>query len=306
MSNHVPEGEPVDTLKLRFVGENPDGEPLHELRASHVAQVLQGLVGLVTDFDKAGVFHADGPGSQILVRPAREGSFEIEIVRLASEYGHTVALGAGAAGVPSISTVLWWVTRSARAEIQDFEHLENGNVKVKWTDDTAEEIPLAAWDELRKRKPQKKKQLRQIMAPLADERVDALEVSKEDDEEAETALEEPEMVGFTLREGDYRAMQPEDEIEEGVRVFNTEAQMSAIDFDDPSKWRVKTKESKRSATVEDQKFLARVSGGLAISKDDIFWLKIREESVRKNGRLRRTWTVLEVQGYRKASKDGGS
>ncbi|GFG83338.1 hypothetical protein [Mycolicibacter algericus] len=43
----------VDSLTLRFTGENGDGADLHELRAAHVADVLLGLVGLTSDFDKA-------------------------------------------------------------------------------------------------------------------------------------------------------------------------------------------------------------------------------------------------------------
>ena len=48
----------VDTLTLRFTGDDENGSTLHELRAAHVAEVLQGLVGIASDFGKAGVFHA--------------------------------------------------------------------------------------------------------------------------------------------------------------------------------------------------------------------------------------------------------
>ena len=51
----------VDSLILRFVGQDDDGTPLHELRAAHVAEVLPGVVGLSSDFAKAGVFDAEGP-----------------------------------------------------------------------------------------------------------------------------------------------------------------------------------------------------------------------------------------------------
>lgn len=45
-------GDVVDTLTLRFTGEDENGVAIHELRAAHVAEVLQGLVGLTSDFDK--------------------------------------------------------------------------------------------------------------------------------------------------------------------------------------------------------------------------------------------------------------
>src|SRR4051812_14416528 len=104
----------VDSLILRFVGEEEDGTPIHELRAAHVAQVLQGLVELSSDFGKAGAF-GDGPGgSEVLARPAQEGSFIIEVVRFAQDNWET----ATTAGVPSLGTVLWWATKSVRANVK--------------------------------------------------------------------------------------------------------------------------------------------------------------------------------------------
>ena len=65
----------VDSLTLRFAGDGRDGGELHELRATHVAEVLQGLVGISSDFEMAGAFGDDGPtGSEILVRPPEVGS----------------------------------------------------------------------------------------------------------------------------------------------------------------------------------------------------------------------------------------
>ncbi|AXQ53143.1 hypothetical protein SEA_TAPIOCA_31 [Mycobacterium phage Tapioca] len=93
----------VDSLTLRFVGEDNNGVALHELRAAHVAEVLQGLVGLTSDFDKAGAFHEEGPAdSEVLVRPAKPGSFLIEVVRTVVENIDTVRSTATAAGIPSI------------------------------------------------------------------------------------------------------------------------------------------------------------------------------------------------------------
>ena len=54
--------------------------------------------------------------------------------------------------------------------------------------------------------------------------------------------------------------------------------------------------------MEDAKFLTRVAEGLALHKDDIFNLKIREDSTTTNGRTRTTWTVLKVKGHRKTKK----
>lgn len=290
----------VDSLTLRFVGEERDGTALHELRAAHVAEVLQGLVGLSSDLAKAGVF-GDGPaGSEVLVRPAQQGSFVIEVLRIMHDNQEAIAVGAGAAGVPTLSQVIWWATRTARADVSDFEYLENGNVKVSWQDNTVQEVPLPAWQELQKRDRRRKKQLRQIMAPLSDARVSSVEVRSPPAAEVE-AGEDAE--AFTLTRPDYDAVRPDDEINERQDIFETEAQMSAIDFDNPTRWRVKTTEETRAATVEDGDFLGRVANGLAIRKSDIFRLRVREDTVEKNGRTRRTWTVLEVESYRRAAHD---
>lgn len=287
----------TEALTLRFDGEEADGSELHELRASHVAEVLQGLVGIESDFSKAGVF-GDGPGGDVLVRPAREGSFIIEVIRAVQENPYAAG-AAGAMGVPSLSSVIWWATKSVRAGVADFEYLENGNVKVSWQDNTAEEVPRAAWQELQKRDRRRKKQLRQIMAPLSDTRVASLEVTDPTPPEADP----DEAPTYTLTRPDYDAVRPDDEIEEHQNIFEVEAQMSAIDFDNPRKWRVKTKDVTRSATVEDKEFLGRVSTGLAIRKSDIFNLRVREDAIEKNGRTRRNWTVLEVKSHRRAAYD---
>lgn len=296
MATETPEG--IDSLTLRFVGENEDGTQLHELRAAHVAEVLQGVVGITSDFSKAGVF-GDGPaGSEVLVRPAQEGSFIIEIVRDLADnaYVQDVVLG----GIPSLSTIIWWATKSIRAEVSDYEHQDNGKVKVLWQDNTVDEIPVEAWDELNKRKRKRKKQLQQIMLPLSDSHVSSLEVSTD---EAATEVEVDAPQTFVLAKEDYQAALPEDEIEETSEIFEVEAQMSAVDFDNADKWRVKTKDETRSATVEDAEFLGRIAGSLAIRKSDIFVLRIREDVVVKNGSSRTTWTILEVKSHRRAAAD---
>lgn len=287
----------VDSLTLRFVGEEKDGTALHELRAAHVAEVLQGIVGLSSDFAKAGAF-GDGPArAEVLVRPPQQGSFVIEVVTVLAEHPAVPAV----MGVPTLGSVLWWATRSARADVSDFEHLENGRVKVSWQDNTVDEIPLAAWEELNKRRRRRKRQLRQIMAPLSDPRVATVEVHNPPAAQIEAPEDAPE--GFTLTRPDYDAVRPADEITEHDDVFDIEAQMSAIDFDNPKRWRVKTAGASRAATVEDEGFLGRVANGLAIRKNDIFRLRVREDTVEKNGRTRRKWTVLRVESYRRPHGD---
>ena len=117
-------------------------------------------------------------------------------------------------------------------------------------------------------------------------------------------VEAGEDVGaFTLTRPDYDSVRPDDEVYEHQEIFDTEAQMSAIDFDNPTKWRVRTRDETRAATVEDKDFLGRIANGLPIRKSDIFQLRVREDTVEENGRTRRTWTVLEVQRHGRAAHD---
>ncbi|MCV7015223.1 hypothetical protein H7I40_22770 [Mycolicibacterium madagascariense] len=302
---------------LRFVGTDQNGVALQELRAAHVAEVLQGLVGLTSDFEKAGVFHEDGPsGSEVLVRPPREGSFIIEVVRMATDNWDAAKIAAATAeaavvGVPSLSSILWWATKSTRAQVKDVTYLDNGNVKINWQDDTVDEVPAAAWNELKTRKTRRKKQLRQIMAPLSDTRVTEVDVANPSapdhyeatDKNAQTTAS-PQ--SFVLRRSDYDAVRPEDEVQQSSEIFSAEAQMAAINFDDPTKWRVKTRNRTRNVAVEDSAFLGRVAHGLAIRRTDIFWLRIREDKTVTNGRTQTHWTVEKVETYRRAAGDNES
>lgn len=284
-----------DVVQFRFTGQTSDGEELRELPAALLAETLQGLVELTSDFAKAGTF-GNGLPPEVRVRPAREGSFILEVVNFISEHPAEVATSVG---MPSLSSVLWWATKSVRADVKDFTHLPNGNVKVVWQDDTVNEIPLAAWDELNKRKRRRKGQLRKIMAPLSDAEVTAVQVTDLEDVPRGIVNDAPEE--YVLERTDYHLARPEDEVVNDSRFFETEAQMATVDFEG-DKWRVKTHDRTRSVTVEDAKFLTRVAEGLALHKDDIFNLKIREDSTTTNGRTRTTWTVLKVKGHRKTKK----
>lgn len=288
-------------LRLRFIGMNEDGSDLHELRAADVASVLQGLTGFVSDMNKARVFGEERLDAEVFVRPAREGSFLLEVVQAALS---DPAGAAASVGLPTIGQAIWWATRSVRAEVADYDYLDNGNVKVIWQDNTAQEIPRAAWDELNKRDRRRKKQLHEIMAPLSDDRVQALEVAQAD-AGFPAAGELAPPATFTLERQDYIAARPSDEVEEDENIFETEAQMSAINFDEADQWRVKTREKKKGkkATMADQAFLDSVNEGLAITKDDIFWLRIQEEIVKKNGRSTIGWRILKVVSHKRGGAD---
>lgn len=286
-----PDGSRADILQLRF--QDDEGN-LTELNAAHVAEVLQGLVGLANDFAKAGAF-GDGVPGDIRVRPPREGSFILEVVNWIEAHPvlDTVA------GSPTLATIVAWCTKSLRAEVSGVDYLDNGNVLVHWQDNTVQEVPTQAWAELNKRKRRRKKQLREILAPLSDRNVTTAEV-RDGGHEGEVEASAPLVV---LERTDYRLAAPEDEVSEASEIFETEAQMVTVDFDSGEKWRVRTRQRTKVARLDDEEFLSRVQQGLALHKTDIFNVRIREDRTVKNGRASSKWTVIKVVNHRRASGD---
>lgn len=280
-------------LTLRFTGENSDGTPFHELRAEHISEVLEGISGLTRDFDKAGAFHNSGPNTRdLFVRPAQKGSFIIELVQIIAENPvETVA----ALGLPSVSQIVWTAIRIFKDQLKDFDYLENGNVKILWKDDTASEVTPAVWEELNKRKRRRRKQLRKIMRPMEDARVNKLEVG--------STADAPKQKPISLTKDDFKAVAPDDSEQEEFDIFDTSGQLSAIDFDDPDRWKIKTPFATRVATVEDDNFLEKVENGLYLNSTDSFELKIREDRVTKNGRTTKRWTILKIQKKGGANED---
>lgn len=139
------------------------------------------------------------------------------------------------------------------------------------------------------------------MAPLSDARVQSLDVA------LTPAIEGPdEPKVLVLGRDDCNAVKPEGDIAESHKIFEVEARMSAIDFDNSKKWKVKTNDETRAAIMDDKEFLARVATGLAVRKEDIFNLKIRADKKITNGSTRTTWTVMEILSHRRAAGDNDS
>ena len=123
------------------------------------------------------------------------------------------------------------------------------------------------------------------MTPLSDPSVTSIEVLNEEAvSDAEPELE----ADSTLGRDDCNVMRLEDEVEESSGIYDVDAQMTAINFDNARKWRVKTVDQRRLATVEDEEFVGRVAGDLAIRETDIFRLRIREDQTKTNGRTQTT------------------
>lgn len=306
MDNERPENT-FDSMVLRFAGEGGEGHDLHELRALHVSEVLAGLSEFTKDLDKAGVFHAsDTVGESVVyVKPAEEGSFVIEVVRTVVESIESHPVTSTTVG-PALAGVFALATKSVRTKVADIEELGNDNILIKWQDKTAQEVSRDTWEALNKYPRRTKQRLHKIMKPLDDERVTALEVSAPSTSQYDTDEDDAPTVVASLGKEDFEAAYPTDEIEEFQEFFEGEAQMSAIDFDNPEQWKVKIGGKTRKATVEDEGFLKSVADGLAISRADFFWVRIREDRIKKNGRNSTKWTVLSVEHHRRNRGDNDS
>lgn len=143
-----------------------------------MADALQGLVEFTSDMAKAGLF-GDGMPPEVRVRPPQAGSVVIEgLLHWTGQHPEAaVSIGMPIAGraVGCLVVAIRAAFRYLICQPADFDHLENGNVKVNWTDGTAEELPVGVWMELSKTKGRRKRSLHKLMAPLGND-ADRLEV----------------------------------------------------------------------------------------------------------------------------------
>ncbi|MFS0718832.1 hypothetical protein ABC337_05095 [Arthrobacter sp. 1P04PC] len=293
-------GELTDGLvQLRFSDE---AGTIHDLNAAEMAEALQGLVELNAQMAKAGLY-GEGAHPEIRVRPPEKGSFIIEaVVQWAAanpEGAVSISGSAGAALTWAIGTGVKLVRGDV---VDDFDYLDNGNVKVKFKNGSPEEVPRKVWEELNTKKRRTRKTLSKIMAPLGDD-ADLLEVRDGDATETTSQImgAAPDLV---VGRDDYRAAVREiDDVEERESDFEAEAQLRAIDFRRGEKWTVKTLHGTRKAKIEDEEFLLQLDRGLALHKNDIFDVTIHEVITTKNGRNSTQWSLTKVSRKRRGADD---
>jgi hypothetical protein len=294
-------GELSDGLvQLRFSDE---GGQIHDLNAAEMAETLQGLVEFTSQMAKAGLF-GDGPSPELRVRPPQEGSVILEaVLQWVGENPEGAVGSAMAAGGALAQGINMGLKRLRGEEPSDFERLDNGDIKVTWPNDRVDQVPEKVWDQLRATKKPTRKALRKLMAPLSDD-ADSLEVRDGTaNETTEDILRsEPEVVASR---DDYRAAVVEvDDISENTSTFEAEMQLTSIDFRRGEKWRIKTLDGERQAMMEDEEFLLQLDRGMALHKNDIFDVTIREVSTTKNGRTSRDWSLIKVKRKRRGVDDG--
>jgi hypothetical protein len=287
-------------VQLRFSNEE---NTVSDINAAEFAEVLQGLVEFTSQLAKVGSF-GDGMAPVVRVRPPVEGSFIVDAV--IASYGadpvETVGtIVATAAGVGQAINVA--VKRLRGDIVTDFEYLDNGNVKLNWRDGSVSEVPEQAWKELKNVKVSTRKALRKIMAPLSDD-VSRLEVRDGSvDESSDEVLQSvPEIV--MSRADYYTAVAEIDDESTEIEQLEAEAQLRSIDFRRGEKWRVETPLGNRLATIEDEDFLLRLDRGMALHKNDIFNVLIRETRTTKNGRTTKDWSITQVTFTRRGDDDG--
>lgn len=301
MADRDPAGdEGIVSLRFRTGGDGSDSD-LSELNAAQVAEVLQGLVELVSLAARTGALGDDLPPPEVKVRPPRQGSFLIEAVLEWAANNPEASIGLATSAAGNVVLVIKLLVKNLRIAVTDFEYLEDGGtVKIQWQDGTVDVVERAVWDVLSKNRRKTKRQLRKILAPLAQ---DAQQLDIAEGPPSVSAKQE-NAPSLTASREDYRAALPVDEIEEmPAEVFDVEGRLRRIDFQPDQPWKVQTTRGSRSAVMEDADFLARVNQGLPLRETDIFRFRIRESVTVKNGRRTTSWVIIEVLSHRAGSDD---
>lgn len=302
-------------VQLRFAD---DDNNVNDISASDLAEVLEGLVEFSGELAKSGEF-GDGAAPRIRIRAPKEGSFIIEALVWMGE-NPIGAAGLGVAGTAvvaagksfgnaagkAVAEALGAGIRNLRGQKHvGFDYLENGDVKVAWEDGSVSQVRRETWEKLQQMKRPTRRALSKILTPLNTD-ADKLEIRDASvNDTTEEILQTP--ADAVAVRADYlnAIVEPEEEYE-NERIFDTEATLGAIDFDNTAKWRVKTThEGTRTATIEDVQFLQGLDRGDAIHKNDIFWLKVKETTIKERGKNVRTeWAVIEVSRTKRGDTDG--
>lgn len=288
-------GAAEELVQFRYASAD---ETLRDLEASELIEALQGVIDLVSNFSKSGAF-GEVPPPRVSVRPPEEGSFMITAViewwySLSGAEQVPVVLG----GVGTVGAMIRRSLKSLKSSPSDFEQLPNGKYKVLWPDGVAEEVTEDEFKALNKKTRQRKIALRKVMAPLGRD-ADVLEVRGDTDGDG-TIDSQDEVIAVADR-GDYRLTAVPPRMDEDTsEIVEVEAQLHAADFYDDTRWRMSMNGKVRTVTIEDNDFLAKINGGLALRKGDIMRVKVRVDVSYTNGRASTSRAIVEVLSHRRA------
>lgn len=293
-------GELLDGLvQLRFSDE--DGS-VKDINAAEMAEAIQGLVSFTSDMAKSGLF-GDGAPPELRIRPPQEGSFILEaIVQWAGANPEGAVTAGMSAGGLLVQSIHMGFKKLRGDKVTDFEYLPNGDLKVKWSNGAADQVPEQVWKRLQAMKRPTRTALRNLMSPLSDD-VDRLEVRDGNTDETTEEVLSTEPVVIADR-ADYRTANMDiDDTQEEIETFEAEAMLKSIDFRPGEKWHVQTSRGTRRATMDDNDFASRLDSGMALHKNDIFNVTIREVRTVKEGRTSREWSLINVVRKRRGGDD---
>lgn len=287
-------------MQLRFADES---NSIHALNAAEVAEVLQGVVEFTSDMAKYGLF-GDGMPPEVKVRPVREGSFIIDaVLQFSSDNPEVASALAGGAGVVLTKATEIAVKTLRGTTIDSAVEMADGSMMINWKGGGVNTVPKDTWRRINAMKRPTRKAVQKLLAPLSNE-AEVLEIRGGDVSTPSDALstEAPEFVATPsdFRDASYEA----DEVEEEVETFETEARLQSIDFRPGQKWRVATIDATRLATIEDEDFLRGLDEGIALHKNDIFQVTIREVRTITNGRVATDWSITKARRTKRGSDDG--
>lgn len=291
----------VEVFQMRFK-DSSDG--VTEISAWELADAIEGVAGFAEEMAKKGVF-GEGIQPEVLVRPMQEGSFVIDFLVPVANYFQENQEGIIAGAVGGAGTLFYDQIRTGINQIRgitptDFEHLNNGMVKIHWQDGVATETTEEAWTELQTMRKKTRKNLEKIISPLRSS-ADTVEFrGGAPEEDTEQIMDSTPIASIDSSE--YRevvtAPHPVDEYEQEI---SAEATFESVDFKPGGKWRIASTAGKRQVTIEDENFLRLLDSGLKIGKDDIYEVTIKETQTVSAGRTNVTWALTNIRRTREGT-----
>lgn len=314
MSTELPSDDRFDAslVQFRFVGGRADQ---HAIEAEDFSDCLRGLVDLAKVLESEGALGRNAK-SELLVDPVRPGSLIVDIWAAVTSgqpdlWGSLDLWGAvvdgGVAGF--IGLAIETGRRMFRDEVDDFDYLDNGNVKLTFRHGPPTEVPSGVWDALNRNRSKTRRALRRLMSTMDKSDsggADVLEVRTG----APGASSEDVSTGparITMTQRDYEAVEDPDDDDSSLpdpTEFTVDVAVDVVDFREQGDWRIRLRgESGRKATMADTAFQSQLDRGeLAISKDDVLNVTIEEQIVPREQRIRRDWRIIrvnEVKGRRR-------
>ncbi|MFW0169253.1 hypothetical protein [Rothia sp. P4278] len=284
-----------EVLQLRFTGSEAND---HQLSAWELAQTLEGVAGFIEEMLQVSS-QGEMVNDPVKVRPLQEGSVAIEFVVnianwvAANPEGALATISTG--GGISLTSIRAGMNIAKHGLAEDFEYQEhNDTYKVKWRAGFSEEVPAKAWEALQKEKKKTRKNLQKILEPIGNS-AQQLEMRTADTAtDSAKLMQEPAAV--TYDQEDYRAVSYDyDEEVVHKRTFTAEASFTTLDFRPGKKWRVRSTQGNRLATMADDGFQKQIDEGLKIGADDLFEITVFEETTEKGGRTSIEWTIVQVR-----------